>query len=145
MPVYTSTGKCMYKLVTYLTQITYSLKENRVWSFAHNYFARSPLDGDFNVVGLRFQWDDGIFSITLGPRQSDGFRSVFFHPMVSTNEFVVSSRVLQNETASQRFFQGDDFGVYGSRGPLAQCTMHQYDPTTGVIFYSLIGINAIGK
>lgn len=38
--------------------------------------------GDFNVGGQLFQWNDGIFSITLGKRNMDGFRTAYFHPMV---------------------------------------------------------------
>lgn len=60
---------------------TYSLRQNRIWRFAHNYFHFDPLHGDFNVVGLKYQWDDGIFSITLGNRQPDGYRTAYFHPM----------------------------------------------------------------
>lgn len=69
------------------------------------------MNGDFDVVGLQYQWNDGIFSISLGRRNPDGYRPVFFHPMVSVSEFVVNSRVLQNETASQRSNHGTDFMV----------------------------------
>lgn len=41
-----------------------------------------PHYGDFDVAGVQFQWDDGIFSITLGNRQPDGYRDVYFHPMI---------------------------------------------------------------
>lgn len=58
-----------------------SLSQNRIWSFRHNYFHFDPLNGDFNVVDLQYQWDDGIFSITLGNRQPDGYRTAYFHPM----------------------------------------------------------------
>lgn len=60
----------------------YSLRRNHIWAFRHNYFRLDPLHGDFHVAGVDYQWDDGIFSITLGPRQPDGFRTVYFHPMV---------------------------------------------------------------
>lgn len=97
-----------------------------------------------NVVGLRYQWDDGIFSITLGPRKNDGFRDVYFHPMISINEFVVSSQVLQNEENASRVWHGDDFRLLGNRGPGTQSAMHQLDLGTGVIFFAEIGRNAIG-
>lgn len=113
-------------------------------SFQHNYFHLSPLEGDFNVGGVLYQWDDGIFSITLGPRLADGYRSVFFHAMVSTNEFIVSSRVLQSAELAQRPFHGNDFRLYGNRGAFTQTATHQYDPTTGVIFYAQVGRNAVG-
>lgn len=122
----------------------YSLRENQMWSFAHNYFHRSPLEGEFNVAGLQYQWDDNLFSITLGPQQPDGFRSVFFHPMISTNEFVVSSKILKNSSLADRSYHGNDFSLYGNRGPFTQTAMHQYDTRNGVMLYAEIGRNAIG-
>lgn len=59
----------------------YSFQQNRIWTFSHNFFSFDPLEGDFNVAGLRYQWDDGVFSITLGPRSLGGFRTAYFHPM----------------------------------------------------------------
>lgn len=94
-----------------LLPIFYSLRDNRMWSFTHNYFHLDPLHGDFNIAGIDFQWDDGIFSITMGPKQPDGFRTVYFHPMVSTKEYAVSAKVLRNETAASRSFHGEDFKV----------------------------------
>ncbi|XP_063700972.1 L-dopachrome tautomerase yellow-f-like [Culicoides brevitarsis] len=128
----------------YNRMYVYSYRQNKAWTFVHNYFRMDPFQGDFNVVGLQYQWDDGIFSITLGPRQNDGFRDVYFHPMISINEFVVSSRVLQNEENADRVWHGDDFRLLGNRGPGTQSAMHQLDLSTGVMFFSEIGRNAIG-
>ncbi|CAM6032165.1 unnamed protein product, partial [Sphagnum compactum] len=128
----------------YTRLYVYSLAQNRVWAFQHNYFRPDPLQGDLSVSGLEFQWDDGIFSITLGPRDHTGFREVYFHPMVSINEFAVSSRVLQNEQDASRAYHGNDFRLLGTHGPGTQSAMHQYDLNSGVIFYSEIGMNAIG-
>lgn len=89
----------------------FSLKQNRMWRFRHNYFSFDPLNSDFNVGGVQFQWDDGIFSITLGTRQTNGFRIANFHAMASLSSFAVSTQVLQNETASEREYHGNDFMV----------------------------------
>lgn len=59
----------------------YSLSQNRIWSFSHNFFNFDPLEGDFNVAGLRYQWNDGVFSITLSDKNADGFKTAYFHPM----------------------------------------------------------------
>lgn len=58
-----------------------SLRENRIWSFRHNYFNFDPIRGDFDVAGVQYQWNDGIFSLTLGNRMPDGFRTAYFHSM----------------------------------------------------------------
>lgn len=64
--------------------------------------------------------------------------------MASTNEFVVSNRVLQQESNAARSDHGNDFRVLGSRGPSTQSTMHAYDPGTGVIFFDEIQRNGVG-
>lgn len=69
------------------------------------------MHGDFTIDGIPFQWDDGIFSITLGNRNSEGYRTAFFHPMASTSEFGVSTKVLQNEQNAGRDNHGNDFQV----------------------------------
>lgn len=70
-----------YDSVDFQWHFINSLTQNRIWSFQHNYFHFDPLQGDFDVAGLKYQWDDGIFSITLGNRQPDGYRTAYFHPM----------------------------------------------------------------
>lgn len=43
------------------------------------------------MSGLRYSWDDGIFSITLGKRQPDGYRTAYFHAMA---RFVLFNQML---------------------------------------------------
>lgn len=57
-------NKDNYKLI--VIHLILSFKDDRIWTFQHNYFSFDPLHGDFNVNGIEFQWNDGIFSITLG-------------------------------------------------------------------------------
>lgn len=97
------------------------------------------------MAGLKYQWDDNLFSITLGPRQPDGYRLVFFHPMVTTNEFIVSSKVLQNPVLANRTYHENDFSLYGNRGPYTQSAVHQFDLVNEVMVYAEIGRNAIGN
>lgn len=89
----------------------YSFRQNRLWSFQHNYFNFDPIRGDFDVAGVNFQWNDGIFSVTLGNREWDDYRRAFFHAMASVSEFAVSTKILQNETMSTRSNHGKDFKV----------------------------------
>lgn len=95
-------------LVNYQLHV-YSLRQNRIWSFNHNHFSFDPIRGDFDVAGVQYQWNDGIFSITLGNREWDGYRRAYFHAMASVSEFAVSTRILQNETMSMRSNHGKDF------------------------------------
>lgn len=83
-----------------------------MWTFHHNYFSFDPIHGDFNIGGVKFQWDDGIFSVTLGPiDRQNGYRTAYFHSMASISEFSVNTKVLQNETLSTRSNHGSDFKV----------------------------------
>lgn len=122
----------------------YSFRENKMWTFSHNYFSYDPLQGDLNLNGIKFQWDDGIFSVALGPRQKDGYRIAYFHPMISNNEFAVNTRVLQNQTLSQRAYHNDDFKLLGYRGANKQSTIHVLDPRSRIMLYAEIGRNAFG-
>lgn len=65
----------------------------------------------FNVAGVTYQWNDGIFSVTLSERNAEGFKTAYFHSMASTSEFAVSTAVLKNQTASTRSNHGTDFRV----------------------------------
>ncbi|XP_017084550.2 L-dopachrome tautomerase yellow-f-like [Drosophila eugracilis] len=122
----------------------YHLQSDRIWSFVHNSFNFDPLSDDLNIGGQKFRWDDGIFSTTLGPYLNDGSRDVYFHAMASTNEFVVSNRVLQQESNAARSDHGNDFRLLGSRGPSSQSTMHKFDPKTGVIFFAEVQKSGVG-
>uniref|UniRef100_A0A1B0GFL4 Uncharacterized protein n=1 Tax=Glossina morsitans morsitans TaxID=37546 RepID=A0A1B0GFL4_GLOMM len=121
----------------------YSLETSKIWTFQHNYFHFDPLAGDLNIGGQAFSWSDGIFSITIGPKDSDGSRVVLFHPMASHNEFIVSNKVLQNESHAENDDYDRDFKLLGRRGDARQSTMHEYDPHTNVVFYAEIQRNGI--
>lgn len=64
--------------------------------------------------------------------------------MASTNEFMVSNQVLQNETNAMRSDHGNDFQILGNRGANRQSTMHEYDLRSGIIFYDEIQRNGVG-
>ncbi|KAH8417926.1 hypothetical protein KR222_008607, partial [Zaprionus bogoriensis] len=122
----------------------YSLAKDRMWAFSHNYFHFDPLDGDFHIGGVNFQWDDGIFSIALGQPLPDGTRIVFFNAMASNDEFIVSNNVLKTESNAARSNHFDDFRHLGRRGDNKQSTIHQFDPKTGVLFYAEIQNDGVG-
>lgn len=122
----------------------YSLAENRMWTFTHNFFYLDPLYGDFNVANQRFQWRDGIFSVTLGAYLNDGDREAYFHAMASINEYMVSTKVLKNATNAARSYHNGDFKFLGRRQEQGQSNMHAFDESTGVIFYSELARNAVG-
>jgi len=97
------------------------------------------LSGNYNVAGVNFQWTDGVFALALSPvRKEDGYRTVYFHPLSSTHEFKVSSRVLQNKTIAELPESYYEFKDLGSRGPNTQSSASYLDEKTGVLFYTQV-------
>lgn len=70
-------------------------------------------------------------------------RSVYFHALSSTREFVVSNYVLQNQTRSTSRESYFDYSVLGDRGPYGQATAEYLDPKTNVLFYTQVNKDAI--
>ncbi|KAF5303152.1 hypothetical protein FQR65_LT08315 [Abscondita terminalis] len=114
--------------------VVYSWKTNESWRVQHNYFHFDPLNGDLTVGGVNFQWTDGVFGLALGRVQSNGYRTMYFHPLVSNNEFSVSTEVLRNQSLA---LNPNSFNLYkyeGYRGPATQASASNLDLKTEVLF-----------
>lgn len=123
--------------------VVYSWNQQESWRVKHNYFHPDPLAGNFSVAGVNFQWDDGIFGVALSKKQSDGYSQLYFHPFSSTQEFSVSTSILQNSTLAQSDEIYKEFKVLGTRGPNGQSGAAFLDQLTGVLFYAMPNLNAI--
>ncbi|ETN67900.1 yellow protein precursor [Anopheles darlingi] len=123
--------------------VVYSWKQQESWRVKHHFFYPDPLAGNYNITGINFQWDDGLFGLALSKPQSDGFATLFFHPLSSLNEFSVSTKVLRNRTYALDTRNYKEFKVLGSRGPNGQAGVAFLDQKTGVIFYALPNLNAV--
>lgn len=122
--------------------VVYSWEKNESWRINHHYFNIDPLAGDYNVKGLKFNWDDALFGIALSaPDTETNYSTLYFHPMTSFNEFSVSTEYLRSEKIAETNFNA--FKLLGSRGPNAQSSASFLDPNTGVLFYSLVNLNAV--
>ncbi|XP_050682887.1 L-dopachrome tautomerase yellow-f2-like [Leptidea sinapis] len=142
------TGDCRdaYAYVPDLTTngiIVFSLRDMDSWRLTHNYFSFNPLRGNLRIAGQSFQWNDGIFSIALSRPSTSGCRKAYFHPLISTQEFEISTCKLKNKTASSdpRFFQ--DFNYIGDKGDNTQTTMHDVHGETEVMFFAEMGRDAV--
>nr|CAH7754899.1 unnamed protein product [Callosobruchus chinensis] len=121
--------------------IVYSYKENKSWRFTHSYFMPDPLKGDFNIDGLNFQWgEEGIFGMSLSPKTKAGDRLVYFSPLASHREFVVSNKVLQNSSKVGNSYK--DFYALSERehGHLTAKIMDE----DGIQYMNMIDKNAVG-
>lgn len=124
--------------------LVYSFNEDKSWRVKHNFFHFDPLSGDYNIGGVNFQWTDGVFGMAVGKRLRDGTKPIYFHAFSSTKEFMVSNKILQNETYSQSPESYYDYKLMGDRGPNSQSSAEFYDPDTGIIFYTQVNKDGIG-
>jgi len=124
--------------------VVYSFAENKSWRVKHNFFHFDPLNGDYNIGGVNFQWTDGIFGMGLGMPTPDGSRKVYFHALSSTKEFEVPNRVLQNETYSTGSDAYFDYKLVGDRGQNGQSSAEFYDDESGVLFYTQVNKDGVG-
>uniref|UniRef100_A0A8D8ZPD2 Protein yellow n=1 Tax=Cacopsylla melanoneura TaxID=428564 RepID=A0A8D8ZPD2_9HEMI len=123
--------------------IVFDLEHDESYKVKHHYFYFDPLSGNYNVGGVNFQWTDGVFGVALSPvHKEDGYRTLYFHPLSSTREFSVNTKILQNKTiASSSYYE---FKVLGSRGPNTQATAESLDEKTGVLFYTQVNKDGVG-
>lgn len=122
--------------------IGYSFRENKSWRFMHSFFMPDPLRGDFNIDGLNFQWgEEGIFGMSLSPPKKDGYRLLYFSPLASHREFVVSTRILKNSSRVDDSYH--EFFALDERGPDSHTTARVMDEY-GVQFFNLIDQNGVG-
>ncbi|XP_037051506.1 L-dopachrome tautomerase yellow-f2-like [Bradysia coprophila] len=124
--------------------VVYSFESNSAWRFLHNFFHLDPLYGTFDISNIKFMWRDGIFSIALGARLSNGYRMAYFHSSTSLNEFSVSTQVIRNQSLSTRIYHNDDFKLYGQYEKGFQSNIHVIDDRTGVAFLNLFQQYGVG-
>lgn len=123
--------------------IVYSWKSQESWLIKHHFFHPDPLSGNFSVAGISFQTDGGLYGLSLSKQQPDGFAMLYFHPLSSTNEFAVSTRILRNHTLANEPSSFYEFKLLGSRGPSGQSGAAFLDQLTGVLFYTLPNLDAV--
>lgn len=122
--------------------VVYSWKLDKSWLVKHHFFHPDPKGGSFNVSGVLFVWTDGIFGMALEPTQ-DGYSTLYFHPLSSTMEFSVSTKLLRDPERVNTPESFHEFQPIGSRGSNGQSSVSFIDPKTGVMFYALTNFNAI--
>jgi len=123
--------------------VVYSWKNNESWRVKHNFFHFDPLNGDFNIGGVNFQWTDGVFGLALGRVQENGYRTLYFHPLASTHEFSVSTEVLRNQTLATDPQSYHLFKNEGERGPLTQASASDVDQQTDVLFLTQLNKDGV--
>lgn len=125
--------------------IVYSFKQNRSWRIQHSFFHIDPTAGGFSVADTYFTWRDGVFGIALGHLRSDFTRDLYFHSLSATKEFVVSNKVLQNESLVMSTDPAHgEFRIVGDRGPGGHSATEVFDKRSDVIFFTQLAKDGIG-
>ncbi|XP_054001130.1 protein yellow-like [Hylaeus anthracinus] len=122
--------------------VVYSWNMNKSWLVKHHFFQPDPQAEEFNVSGISFRWSDGLFGMGLAST-GDGYSTMYFHPLSSTMEYSVSTKLLRDPeraTSSENFHE---FHTLGSREYNEQSSVSFLDPNTQVLFYALTNMNAI--
>lgn len=67
-------------------------RNQRSWRVVHDAFRNEQENGDFLLNNdLSYHWNDGIFSISLGPRDKSGYRLGYFHALAATHEYTINT------------------------------------------------------
>ncbi|KAH8283038.1 hypothetical protein KR054_011679 [Drosophila jambulina] len=123
--------------------VVYSWKDQESWRVQHHYFHPDPMAGNFSINGIDFQWDDGLYGLTLSKPLESGYSTLYFHPLCSNMEFSVDTGILRNKTLATSPEIYREFKVLGSRGTNTQAGAEFLDPDTGVLFYTLPNLNEV--
>jgi len=122
--------------------VVYDFKKDKSWRIKHHYFHFNPLQGNYNVGGVNFQWTDGVFGIALTKPNPDGSKTAFFHALSSQSQFKVNTFVLQNENEGKE----SNFSAYslvGDKGENSQTSANFIEVDSGVMFYTQVNKDAI--
>lgn len=124
--------------------VVYSWKSDSSWRITHNFFSHDPTAGNFSINGISFQWNDGLFGLALSrPQGAEGETFLYFHPFVSNDEFMVSTKYLKDSTNTEVNSHYHEFKKLGTRGENGQSNAEFLDKSTGVLFYTLPNLNAV--
>ncbi|XP_003701307.1 yellow-f [Megachile rotundata] len=122
--------------------VVYSWAKNDSWRITHSYFHFDPLNGDYNISGYNFQWNDGVFGLSLSAPRNDGYKTLYFHAMSGITEFSVSTEVLQDDTLNKSS-DYHAFRVEGGKGLNSQGPTSLIDTKTGIDYFTQVSKNGI--
>lgn len=114
--------------------VVYSSEEGEHWQFDHPSLAPVLKETTNHVKDVDYELIAGVYSLTLGARDVDGFRDVYYTPAAGTGQFKVTTKLLRNREAAPNNFNPKSFKFVGYRGTEGLTRAQVYDPRTDVLF-----------
>lgn len=115
--------------------VVYGSEVGEHWQFAHPSMAPVLKEVD--------KFTAGVYSLSLGMRDTEGYRDVYYTPASGTGQFKVSSYLLRDEQAARNKFNPKVFRFVGYRGKEGLTRSQVYDPRTEVLFSSSVEQSAV--
>ncbi|KAJ8923289.1 hypothetical protein NQ315_001846 [Exocentrus adspersus] len=124
--------------------VVYSYQKQKSWLVKHHYFSINPVAGRMTVGGVDFMWEEGVFGLALSAPDSEGYSTLYFHPVTSFDEFAVSTKVLRDEDLATNLTANfHKFRRLGTRGEKGESGASYLDKKSNVIFFASIHLNAV--
>lgn len=122
--------------------VIYSWYANTSFRITNNYFSFDPIWGNFKTTsGQDVHLDDGIFGMALTLPDRNGYRQLIFHPMIGTNEFRVSTEIIQNKTLATSNITS--YYLWGNRGADSQSAASFLELENGILLYTTLIKNGV--
>ncbi|GAB0088325.1 hypothetical protein DMENIID0001_027280 [Sergentomyia squamirostris] len=117
--------------------VVHDYRGGKTWAF-RGHFSFDPVIRESALIAGDHQYvvEEGVSSLTLGWRDSSGYRAAYYIPLSGTGQYAVSTQVLKDETRAPGNFHPEDFKLIGYRGQQLQANRHVFDPKNGIIFYA---------
>lgn len=116
--------------------VVYSSRRGDHWQFAHPSLEPVTKEVDYTLNGEMYEFTGGIYSLTMGPRDEEGFRDIYYSAASGTGEYKVNTNLLRDRRAAPNRFHPKFFKSIGYRGEEGWSRGQVYDPRTEVIFFT---------
>lgn len=125
--------------------VVYSSERNTHWHLQHASMQPVMKEISYTVQGEVFTMVAGVYTVTLGPKDKQGYRDAYYTPCSGTGQFKVNTRVLRDRLAVQlNKVDPSAFQFLGYRGEgIGQTRVQVFDEATGVLFSGSVEEQAV--
>lgn len=125
------------------TIVVYSSENGEHWQFENPTLEPVMKENSFTIQDTPYEFTGGVSSLTMGPRDIQGFSDVYYTPAAGTGQFKVSTHLLREQQAAPNQFNPKSFKFIGYRGEEGLTRVQVYDTRTDVLFSASVEDPAI--